>query len=297
LCKTDNELKHTDMADYALEALRSGNIKNVYILGRRGPAQAAFTPPEIKEMGELEDTDVYVPGDEANIDQASREEMEESGDRNKAKNVAIIENLAQWEAKGRGRQLTIRFLVSPVEIIGDENGKVSAIRIVKNEAFKDKDGSVRARATDQEETIPVGLVFRSVGYRGVPLPEIPFNQSWGIVHNETGRITDAAGKRQTGCYVAGWIKRGPTGVIGTNKTDAQETVNCMVEDLRAGSILHPVSPGLDAAEALIRSRQPDAFTYDDWSRMNQIEVGKGEQTGRPRVKFTEVSQMLEVLER
>ncbi len=202
LCKTDNELAHTDMADYALEALRASKIKTVYILGRRGPAQAAFTPPEIKEMGELEDTDVNVSTEEARLDAASREEMEALGNKNTAKNVAVIEEFATrqtaGEGRGKGKQLIIRFLVSPTEIIAGEDGKVSAIRIVKNEAYKAGDGSVRARATEQAETIPVGLVFRSVGYRGVPLPEIPFNESWGTVYNESGRVINAEFMSQVG---------------------------------------------------------------------------------------------------
>ena len=295
LCKTDNELKNTDMADYALDALRQSSIKNVYMLGRRGPAQAAYTPPEIKEMGELENTDVSVRADEARVDAASREEMEATGDKNVAKNVAIIENFAEWQAQGKGRNLTIRFLVSPTELIADENGNVSAIKMVKNEAYKAEDGTVRARATKHEETIPVGLVFRSVGYRGVSLPDIPFNESWGTVYNESGRVTNEAGEVQTGLYVAGWIKRGPTGVIGTNKTDAQETVRCMVEDLHAGKLFDPEQPGLGAAEALIRSRQPDAVTYSDWTKLDQLEVAKGIKADRPRVKFTDVAEMLKII--
>ncbi len=295
LCKTDDELKNTDIADYALDALRNSNVRNVYILGRRGPAQAAFTAPEIKEMGELADTDVTVSTDEATIDSASREAMEDSGDKNAAKNVAIVEELARWESKGRTKQLTIRFLVSPTEIIGDENGSVTAIKIVKNEAYKAEDGSIRAKATEEEETIPVGLVFRSVGYRGVPLPDVPFHQNWGTVHNELGRITDESGEVQSGLYVAGWIKRGPTGVIGTNKTDAAETVRCMVEDLKAGKILSPDQSGSTESEAMIRSRQPDAVTYSDWATIDQAEVAKGEKANRPRVKFTSVRDMLDVL--
>jgi ferredoxin--NADP+ reductase len=300
LCKTDEELKCTDMADYALEALRGSKVKDVYILGRRGPAQAAFTPPEIKEMGELEDTVVAVSIQEAAVDDASREEMEELGNKNTAKNVAIIEQFAandSAEDGGKSKKLTIRFLVSPTEIISDADGRVTAIRIVKNEAYKAQDGSVRARATKAEETIPVGLVFRSVGYRGVPVPEIPFNESWGIVHNEAGRVTDESGEVQCGIYVAGWIKRGPTGVIGTNKTDAQETVRCMVEDVRNGRVFTPTQPDAAAIEALVKSRQPDVITYGDWTQIDAVELSKGAESGRPRVKFTNVESMLGVLDR
>ena len=296
LCKTNNELKNTDMADHALEALRNSNVKTVYVLGRRGPAQAAFTPPEIKEMAELEDTDVTILVDEATIDDASRAEMEASGDRNVAKNVAAIEAMSAASPTGKGKHLTIRFLVSPTEII-ESDGKVSAIKIVKNEAYQDESGGIRARATDIEETIPVGLVFRSVGYRGVALPEIPFHEAWGTVHNNAGRVTQESGEVVPGIYVAGWIKRGPTGVIGTNKTDAQETVACMVEDLKAGKILDPSKPEVKALDDFIRAMKPDVVSYENWAKINQVEVEKGEQSDRPRVKFTHIAQMLEVLGR
>lgn len=295
LLKTDNELASTDMADYALAALRESKVKTVYVLGRRGPAQAAFTPPEIKEMGELEDADVTVPAAEAELDQASRAAAE--ADKNIAKNVAVIESFADQESTGKSKQLVIRFLVSPTELIG-ENGKVTGIKIVKNKAVIGEDGSVKAQATDQEEVIPVGMVFRSVGYRGAPLPEVPFNDSWGTIANECGRIVESdSGEPVTGLYTAGWIKRGPTGVIGTNKTCAQETVNMMVEDLKAGKILDPENPGIDAAASLIQAKAPNAISYADWKVIDEIETSRGEAEGRPRVKFTSREAVLAQLGR
>ena len=297
LLKTDKELKSTDIADHALAALRNSKVKKVYLLGRRGPAQAAYTPPEIKEMGELEDADVMVLEQEAELDPASRSEMEANGDKNVAKNVAVIEEFASREATGKSKQLMIRFLVSPTELVGDENGKVQAIKIVKNEAYAAEDGSVKARATDEEELIPVGLVFRSVGYRGTALPEIPFNESWGTIANDQGRIIDDGNQPITGLYTAGWIKRGPTGVIGTNKTCAQETVNMMVEDLKVGKVLEPTSPSIEAAKSLIDSRVSDVISYQDWTKIDGVETSKGEASGRPRVKFTKVVEMLAELGR
>ncbi len=292
LCKTYDELVITDIADHALEALKNSKVKNVYILGRRGPAQAAFTPPEIKEMGEFADADVTVPSDEATLDEASQKALDESGDKNAVKNVGFIQEYAARENTGKSRLLTIRFLVSPTELIG-EDGKVTAIKLIKNELVQSDDGSMRPRATDQEETIPVGLVFRSVGYKGNPLPDIPYHESWGTILNEAGRVVDDDGNPVTGLYTAGWIKRGPTGVIGTNKTCAQETVGCMVEDLAAGQINEPEDPSIEGAKALVDSRQGDAVSYDDWLKIDAIEVGKGEAQGRPRVKFTRVDEMLE----
>ncbi len=284
LLKTDNELSTTDMADHALAALRESKVKTVYVLGRRGPAQAAFTPPEIKEMSELEDADVTVPAAEAALDEASRAAAE--ADKNVAKNVAVIESYADKASTGKNKQLVIRFLVSPTELISDDNGNVSAIKIVKNEAVVGEDGSVKARATDQEEVIPVGMVLRSVGYRGAPLAEVPFNDSWGTFANEQGRIVGDDNEPVTGLYTAGWIKRGPTGVIGTNKTCAQETVNMMVEDLKAGRILDPANPKISDAEALVANKVPNAISYADWQKIDAAETSKGEAQGRPRFKFT-----------
>lgn len=295
LLKTDEELAITDMADHALAALKNSKVKTVYVLGRRGPAQAAFTPPEIKEMSELDDADVMVPAQEAELDSASRAAAE--ADKNIAKNVAVIESYADKESTGKSKQLVIRFLVSPTELMSDDAGNVTAIKIVKNEAIVGDDGSVRAQATDQEEIIPVGMVFRSVGYRGAPLPEIPFNDSWGTIANEQGRIVSEDDQPVTGLYTAGWIKRGPTGVIGTNKTCAQETVKMMVEDLKAGKILEPGKPAISEAAALVSERAPDAISYADWQKIDEAETSKGEAQGRPRVKFTSKADVLAELGR
>ncbi|HAK53669.1 MAG TPA: NADP oxidoreductase [Gammaproteobacteria bacterium] len=296
LSKTPEELAETDIADYALEALRESKVKNVYLLGRRGPAQAAFTPPEIKEMGELIDSDVTIPADEAALDAVSLEYVENNPDKNADKNIGYITDYAARERTDKKKLLTIRFLVSPVELIG-EGGAVVAVKIVKNEAYKSEDGSVRPRATEVFEELPAGLVFRSVGYRGVSLPGVPFHESWGTIENDKGRVQTSDGEPVTGLYTAGWIKRGPSGVIGTNKTCAQETVQCMVEDLEAGKLLSPEDTGKDAIEALVRERQPQVITYEDWKTIDVAEVRRGEAENRPRVKFTNVGDMLAVLGR
>ena len=293
LCKTYDELAVTDIADHALEALKNSKVKNVYILGRRGPAQAAFTPPEIKEMGEFDDADVTVPSDEAVVDPASQAILDESGDKNALKNVGFIQEYAQRPVDGKSRLLTIRFLVSPTDLVG-EDGRVAAIKLVKNELVQGDDGSVRPRATEREETIPVGLVFRSVGYKGLPLPNIPYHQNWGTILNEAGRVVDESGDAVTGLYTAGWIKRGPSGVIGTNKTCAQETVACMVEDLAAGRFNEPEDPSIEGAAALVAEREPEAISYQQWQTIDAVEVSKGEAQGRPRVKFTRVADMVSV---
>ena len=156
------------------------------------------------------------------------------------------------------------------------------------------DGSIRPVATDEEEIIPVGLVFRSVGYLGRPLPDIPYNENRGTILNAQGRVVSADDAPVTGLYTAGWIKRGPTGVIGTNKTCAQETVNCMVEDLAAGNINEPADPSVEGVKALVNSRQSRAVSYDEWLNINEVEVSRGEAAGRPRIKFTNIDEMVEV---
>ena len=293
LCKTHAELAVTDMADHALEALKNSKVKNVYILGRRGPAQAAFTPPEIKEMGEFEDADVTVLQAEATLDPESAAVLEAEGDKNAQKNVAYIEDYATREISGKSRLLTIRFLVSPTELIG-EDGRVTGIKLVKNKLVKGDDGSIRPQATDEEEIIPVGLVFRSVGYLGQPLPNIPYNEKNGTIKNTGGRVETDDGSDVTGIYTAGWIKRGPSGVIGTNKTCAQETVGCMVEDLAGGLINQPEDPSVQGAQKLIESRQPEVISYSEWLRIDAEETSRGEAAGRPRVKFTDIAEMVNI---
>ena len=291
LCKTTDELTTTDIAEHALEALKASQVKNVYILGRRGPAQAAFTPPEIKEMGEFEDADVIVLGDEAALDDASQRALAEGGDKNAQKNVDTVQEYAARVPAGKKRQLHIRFLVSPSKLEGSGD-RVEACKLVKNKLVEDG-GAIKAVATDEVETIPAGLVFRSVGYRGKPLPDVPFNESWGTIANEGGRVVDSTGEQAVGLYTAGWIKRGPSGVIGTNKTCAQETVGLMVEDVAAGRHFEPTESA-DALAELIASRQPDAVSFSEWKKIDAEEVARGEAQGKPRVKFTQVADMVAV---
>ncbi|PYN33209.1 MAG: NADP oxidoreductase [Candidatus Rokuibacteriota bacterium] len=298
LCRTREELATTDIADYALEALSRSRIKEVYLLGRRGPAQAAFTNPEIKELGELAGADIEVRPDEVELDPLSRAALERSHDRATAKKVEILQGYAVRRPAGKGRKLIVRFLVSPVELLGDAAGRVVGMRLVRNELVATPTGALQPRPTNRFEELSVGLVFRSVGYRGVPLPGVPFNESWGVILNEKGRVLDPETKRPVrGEYAAGWIKRGPTGVIGTNKPDAAETVQCMFEDLAKGDVLQPAHPDAASAEALVRQRRPGYVSYQDWLKLNELEVARGRAQGRPRVKFTRVEEMLAALQR
>ena len=298
LCRTAEELAKTDIADYALDALRKSRVKEVYLLGRRGPAQAAFTNPEVKELGELADADVTARPEEVELDPLSRAAVERSQDRATQKKVEILKEYARREPTGKSRRLTLRFMVSPVELIGDGAGGVAALRLVRNVLYATSTGALQPRATDQFENLPAGLVFRSVGYRGVPVPGVPFNDSWGVILNDKGRVLDPDTKQPiVGEYTAGWIKRGPTGVIGTNKPDAAETVECMFEDLARGAVLEPTRPETAAAETLVRQRQPNFFSYADWLKLDAIEVSRGRAQGRPRLKLTHINEMLSALGR
>jgi ferredoxin--NADP+ reductase len=295
LCRTPEELLKTDIADYALEQLRTSRVKEVTILGRRGPAQAAFTAPEAKELGELADCDTIVPADEAELDPLSQASLA-GADRAELRKVEFIQELARRQPVGKSKRLTLRFLVSPVELIGDENGRVKQMRLVRNVLYATDAGSLRPKATDQFETLDAGLVFRSIGYRGVPLPGVPFHDSWGVIPNAGGRVLDPDSREPLlGQYTAGWIKRGPTGVIGTNKPDAAETVEAMLADARAGKVLSPANATATAAEALVRGRQAHVVSYDDWRRLDALELSHGKEQGRPRVKFTRVDDMLAAL--
>ena len=295
LCRSYEELAVTDIADYALEALRESRIRNVYLIGRRGPAQAAFTNPEIKEMGELADADVEILPEEARLDELSQAYVDAHPDKTLLRKIEILQSYAGRPFTGKSRRLSIRFLLSPTEIIGNGGGRVNALRLVKNELYADN-GSLRPRATEEHETIPADIVFRSVGYLGVPLPDVPFDDRRGVIPNDRGRVLARDGKGPVaGLYASGWIKRGPTGVIGTNKPDATETVERMLEDLKAGTVLPADKPGVVAAERLVRERQPDYVSYEDWLRLDDIETSRGKESGRPRVKLTRTEDMLAAL--
>jgi ferredoxin--NADP+ reductase len=296
LCRTPEELAATDISDQALAALRASRIREVYLLGRRGPAQAAFTNPEIKELSELAGADVVVDAREVELDPLTRAALAQTPDRATTKKVDILQSYARHVPTGKPRRLVIRFLVSPVELMGNERGEVTGIRLARNELYETPTGTLQPRPTGEEEILPVGLVFRSVGYRGVALPGVPFNDKWAVILNEKGRVIDPVTRQPViGEYTGGWIKRGPSGVIGTNKPDAAETVACMLEDLARGAILQPAHPGAEAANAFVASRQPQCLSYADWKTLDRLETERGRASGRPRLKFTRLEEIYAAL--
>jgi ferredoxin--NADP+ reductase len=294
-----SELAPTDTADHALKVLAASNVEEVVVVGRRGPAQAAFTNPELLELGELADADVIVDEAELELGLAVHDEAAEQ-DATARRNVEILRSYAQRELSGRPKRVVLRFLLSPNALTAGEGGHLGAVEMARNELVARPDGTLRAQATDQRETIEAGLVFRAIGYRGLPLPAVPFDERSAVIPNEGGRVTDAeSGERLPGEYVVGWIKRGPSGVIGTNKKDAQETVDAILADLAAtngasASRHEPERPDAAAVEELLAERQPSLVTYAGWEAIDRHERALGEAAGRPRVKVTSIEEMLRI---
>jgi ferredoxin--NADP+ reductase len=287
LALTRDELATTDVADHALDVLAESNVREIVVLGRRGPAQAAFTNPELLELGEMTDADVFVDPGDVELDPLSRVFIEsDAAHTTQKKNVDILTGYAAREPAGKQRRIVLRFLVSPVEILGSH--RVEGIRFVRNELVEADDGSLRPRATDVAEELECGLVFRSIGYRGSRIHGVPFDEERCVIPHENGRI---AGR--TGEYAVGWIKRGPTGIIGTNKRDAQETVHSLLADLDADRLGSPGDPDRDSLEALLAERQPDAVSYAGWQAVDRVEREAGEPHGRPRIKLCSFEELLE----
>jgi ferredoxin--NADP+ reductase len=292
LVRTRDELSPTDATDQAIEALCSSGIREVVMLGRRGPAQAAFTPKELKELGELGGADVVVDPADLELDAASAAALEADRARTK-RNVETLGEFAARERSGKEKTLRLRFCVSPVAILGED--RVEAIEVVRNRLVAGDDGQIRAVPTGETETIPCGLVLRSVGYRGVGLPSVPFDESRCVIPNVEGRVVDAEGVFIPGVYCAGWIKRGPSGVIGTNRKDASETGDRLLEDARAGILA--ADPDAPSLEALLAERGVEPVEYVGWQSIDEHERGRGEPHGRPRVKLTSWDELLALARR
>jgi ferredoxin--NADP+ reductase len=260
------------------------------MVGRRGPVQAAFTPPELKELGELADCDVLVDAAELELNEASRAELDVLKWRDAIKNYELLKALAAREPAGRNRRLMIQFYRGPKQLRGAAH--LESVLMERNELTGDA-GRQKARGTGITETIPCGVLFRSVGYRGVPIDGIPFDESSGVFSNVEGRIT-GGGNVVPGLYVAGWIKRGPSGIIGTNKPDSFETVKHVLADMPVLPACE--EPSREAVRELLRSRGVRVVSYDDWRKIDAAEVARGEKVGKPREKFVRVDEMLAVLE-
>lgn len=293
LAKSDQELSSTDISDEALAKLRESEIDDIYVLARRGPAQAKFTHPELRELGELNIADLLIDTKELMLDSESERFSSENPSIQRL--MSTMWDLAERQPEGKQRRIHLRFLVSPVEILGDDNGAVSAVRVEKNELRSDESGYLNSYGTGEFDTIPAGLVLRSVGYRGIPLADVPFDDRRGIIPNEAGRVANTDTREPIpGEYVVGWAKRGPSGVIGTNKPDALATVESMLADVEHSKAAPKPEPS--SVPNLLRERNVRYVTIEDWRMLDQLEISSGAIHGRPRVKLTRINEILAALE-
>jgi ferredoxin/flavodoxin---NADP+ reductase len=276
----------TDIADHALQSLHDRGVEEVLIVGRRGPLQAPFTTLELRELGDLEglgDVDVIV--DPADLADISDENVEAAG-KTVRNNIKVLRGYAEREPRGAKRRIVFRFRTSPIELKGSD--RVESIVLGRNQLVEEN-GRVVAKDTGEREEVPAQLVVRAVGYRGVPTPGLPFDEKSGTIPHTAGRIDGSRNE-----YVVGWIKRGPTGVIGSNKKDSQDTVDTLISDL-SGAQLADVDE--DHSEKLVEwllERQPKLITDDHWKLINEHERAAGEPHGRPRVKVTSVAELLRI---
>lgn len=274
-----SQLHRTDIAPHALAALARSSVREVVILGRRSPAQAAFTTPELLELASLPGIDVIVEGavfDETSAEQTLR--------------LKLLQELAVRKLQGHAKRLILRFRCSPLEIVGDD--RVTGLRVCRNTLAQQADGRVVARPTDQIESLDCSLVLRAIGYLARPIPGLPFDPQQGIVPNRRGRILTQEGDRALpGHYVTGWLKRGPSGVIGSNKPCSAQTVDCLLEDAAQQSLIEP-RHAADHLEMLLRRRQPLRVDHRAWKRLDSYELQQGIAQNRPRIRLCGVDEML-----
>lgn len=289
LCKTVEELKGTDIAQHALDQLAESKIRNVYMIGRRGPVQAKFSQVEIREMGHLEDCNTVIDPAVFDFDPVSQVEYDDPDNKSAPKIVPIMKELSESTSENATRRLHIEFCKSPAAIQGTDH--VESIVLEKNE-LSGEPFNVKARGTGETEQIDCGLVLRSVGYRGVALPDVPFDEQRGVFPNDNGRIITEDGQYD-GLYVVGWIKRGPSGIIGTNKPDSRATVAQLLEDMPK---LTPCEcPETATLLNELNDRGVRLVSYEDWKLIDSEEQIRGEAVGKPREKYTRVSEMLSIL--
>ncbi len=282
LALTPEELQPTDTTDVAIDAINAAGVKEILVLGRRGPVQASWTPVEVGELGDLAGADVLVDPAELELEPASEAELEAAPATVK-RNIDHLREYASREPAGKPRAIRLRFHTSPTAILGEE--RVEAIEVVRNELVEG-----RAIATDDRQSIPCGIVFRSVGYRGIPIAGLPFDEGSCTVPNDGGRVLGADGGPLRGVYCAGWIKRGPSGVIGTNKKDATETVERLIADAATGSLDHGAGPR--ALDDLLSERGIPVVTQEGWEAIDTVEKAAGEPHDRPRIKLAEWDALL-----
>jgi NADPH-dependent glutamate synthase beta subunit-like oxidoreductase len=253
----------------------------VKILGRRGPAQATFTTQELKELAELEGADVLVDPADLELDPGSEERA--AGDRIVTRNLAVLRGWVDHQPTPGRARVRLRFFGRPVRLLGED--RVTGVEVERTAV----DGDGRVMGTGELSVLPADLVVRSVGYRGLPLPGLPVDERSGTVPNEEGRV-QRDGRTSAGEYVAGWIKRGPSGVVGTNKHDARETVAGLLADVADG-VLRTEGPVGDLVDELV-SRGAEPVLLDDWRAIDAAEIALGASKGRARTTMHEREALL-----
>jgi ferredoxin--NADP+ reductase len=293
LLQPAERLATTDIADHALSILRQSTVREVVLLGRRGPAQAAFSPKEIEEIAELPDVDVAVSADDMKLDPHSATWLETQS-RSVQRSVKFLQECAARGPQDRPKRLCCRFLVSPIALEGDA-GRLKRVRVQHAELAPDADGTPRAKPIDRFTTIEADLVLKAVGYRGIELPGLAFDATRGIVANRDGRALQTAGDSdvRTGHYVVGWAKRGPTGLVGTNSPDSKATIELLLEDLRDGKTMSP-TPQCET-EAALRKNGIDFVTWSDWLRLDAHERSEGKTRGKARHKEPSAEALMQAV--
>ncbi|WP_328388672.1 4Fe-4S binding protein [Nocardia sp. NBC_00416] len=285
-----DELAKTDIADHALAALRGSTIREVVVLGRRGPLQAAYTSPEFLALAHLSGVDIVIDPAELELDPASQALLDSPEVEPSLKlKYALAEEFAAKPPTEGNKRIVFKYLAAPTAVTGTD--KAEGLEYARNELVEE-DGVLNARPTSDTGTLPATLVLRSIGYRGKPIPDLPFDDKRAVVPNEHGRVTGPDGTPLTGVYVSGWIKRGPRGVIGSNRVDSEETVEGLIADFISGRLVAPTADR-DALRALVQERQPDLVDRVGWKAIDQAERGAGKEAGRPRVKFTSLADLLQ----
>jgi ferredoxin--NADP+ reductase len=285
LCKTIDELQATDITQHALDVLAESKVKETHLVGRRGPVQAAFTPQEAKEFGELADCGPIVDRADLELNEASESELESNS--RARKNFDIIKKYSELPKPKTSKRFIMHFCESPIELLGDD--KVEKVILEKNELIGEP-GKQKSKGTGVTTELECGAFFRSVGYRGVAMPGVPFHEAWGIIPNVEGRITENDA-HVPGLYAVGWIKRGASGIIGTNKPCSIETVKNLFSDL---PILEPCAdPSRSSVLELLARRGTKIVSYADWQKIDVAEIEEGKAKGKLREKFVRVDDMLE----
>jgi ferredoxin--NADP+ reductase len=293
LCKTADELSATDISQKALEQLAESKIRKVHLVGRRGPAQAAFTPMEIREFGELSDCAPVVNPADLDLNYSSQAELADPKNSQKQKNYEILKQLTTADPGQKSKRFIMHFRKSPAAMYGDSSGKLNRLYLEKNKLVGEP-GQQKSMGTGEKEKVDCGILFRSVGYRGLPLEGVPYEERWGTIPNQAGRVMDSE-HIFAGIYTTGWIKRGPSGVIGTNKPDSEETVQSLLADVKD---LNPCkTPDTRSLLDLLKKQKVRYLTYSDWKKIDAVELERGAKTGKPREKVLSVKEMLEIISR